>query len=30
MKKLISLIAIMFTTIVSTAFAGDKIYPPNG
>ena len=25
MKKLISLIAIMFTTIVSTAFAGDKV-----
>ena len=25
MKKLISMIAIMFTTIVSTAFAGDKV-----
>ena len=25
MNKLISLIAIMFTTIVSTAFAGDKV-----
>ena len=25
MKKLISLIVIMFTTIVCTAFAGDKV-----